>query len=408
MGAATYPDGVWLDGLQQLVDRLSARLGRSVCIDDAQGRLVVASGHFGDEDDLRVWAIVHRFSDPRVMEHFRSHGIYSWTRPGRVPENPELQFKARVCCPIRDHDILFGHLFLIDEGVTDPQIEEAAATAEQVGGLMYHRLALDEEGQRRAEILVRELVSPDPWTRRRAAQRAVEGRALHAADPVAALVVALAETDDASGAAGSVGADTDLRSAVHLATRDRLRGLGLVWLRPGEGVVLLFGRGAATAGEVAAAIVGRLEARGHRAVAGVGPVRSGDGAAATSYADAALTARAVRLLPELGTVAGSEDLGVYRWLLTLPRDELHPSRYPAPLRRLIEADPAGGLLETLATYLECGGDVGRASSALHVHRSTLYYRLGRIEELAGVDLRDGSQRLELHVGLKLRRLIQQL
>ena len=161
-------------------------------------------------------------------------------------------------------------------------------------------------------------------------------------------------------------------------------------------------------GDYAAAIVSRLEARGHQAVAGVGPVRSGDGAAATSYADAALTAQAVRLLPELGTVAGSEDLGVYRWLLTLPRDELHPSRYPAPLRRLIEADPAGGLLETLATYLECGGDVGRASSALHVHRSTLYYRLGRIEELAGVDLHEGSHRLELHVGLKLRRLVEQL
>ena len=35
----SYSDGAGLDGLQQVVDRLSARLGRAVAIDDTQGRL---------------------------------------------------------------------------------------------------------------------------------------------------------------------------------------------------------------------------------------------------------------------------------------------------------------------------------------------------------------------------------
>ncbi|MEI2776987.1 MAG: helix-turn-helix domain-containing protein [Tetrasphaera sp.] len=66
------------------------------------------------------------------------------------------------------------------------------------------------------------------------------------------------------------------------------------------------------------------------------------------------------------------------------------------------------LIETLSAYLDCGGDAARTAQALHLHRSTLYYRLGRIEEIAGADLRDGTQRLCLHQGLKLRRLVEAL
>jgi DNA-binding PucR family transcriptional regulator len=40
---------------------------------------------------------------------------------------------------------------------------------------------------------------------------------------------------------------------------------------------------------------------------------------------------------------------------------------------------------------------------LSIHRTTLYYRLGRITELTGMDLRDGGERLAVHLGLKLAR-----
>jgi DNA-binding PucR family transcriptional regulator len=40
-----------------------------------------------------------------------------------------------------------------------------------------------------------------------------------------------------------------------------------------------------------------------------------------------------------------------------------------------------------------------------LHRGTLYYRLQKAERIAGVDLRSGGDRLALHLGLKLARLI---
>jgi DNA-binding PucR family transcriptional regulator len=51
-------------------------------------------------------------------------------------------------------------------------------------------------------------------------------------------------------------------------------------------------------------------------------------------------------------------------------------------------DDHGELAKTLQTFLRCRFDRTAASEALHVHRNTLAYRLGRIEEITGLDLRN--------------------
>jgi DNA-binding PucR family transcriptional regulator len=61
-------------------------------------------------------------------------------------------------------------------------------------------------------------------------------------------------------------------------------------------------------------------------------------------------------------------------------------------------------VETLEAYLDRAGDAQAAAAALFVHRTTLYHRLRRIERIAGVDLRDGDDRLLLHMALRLRAL----
>lgn len=59
-------------------------------------------------------------------------------------------------------------------------------------------------------------------------------------------------------------------------------------------------------------------------------------------------------------------------------------------QRVLEPLARGGegadLMHTLRTLVRCGFDRARTSRALHVHRNTLGYRVGRIEQLAGLDL----------------------
>ena len=76
---------------------------------------------------------------------------------------------------------------------------------------------------------------------------------------------------------------------------------------------------------------------------------------------------------------------------------------PDGLRKLLD----GGheqLVLTLETYLDHAGDVKSTAAELWLHRTSLYYRLRRIEEVAGVDLNRGEDRLLCHVALRLSRL----
>ena len=57
---------------------------------------------------------------------------------------------------------------------------------------------------------------------------------------------------------------------------------------------------------------------------------------------------------------------------------------------------------TARTLLDRGGDAARTVGELHVHRTTLYYRLERIEALTGVNLKTGADRDNLHMALRLR------
>ena len=65
----------------------------------------------------------------------------------------------------------------------------------------------------------------------------------------------------------------------------------------------------------------------------------------------------------------------------------------------------GDLLATLREWLSAGCSTAAAADALVVHRNTVTYRLGRIEQLTGRTLRDSSVRLELQLALTIREIV---
>jgi sugar diacid utilization regulator len=108
-------------------------------------------------------------------------------------------------------------------------------------------------------------------------------------------------------------------------------------------------------------------------------------------------------------LATADDGGAACWaelsadalLAQFPQQVWADALLPRGAARLL-ADPAAStLLPTLGTFLDCAGDVRRTATELRVHRTTLYHRLSRVEQISGLNLRDGRDRLLMHLALRL-------
>ncbi|MER7156312.1 helix-turn-helix domain-containing protein, partial [Streptomyces lydicus] len=117
-----------------------------------------------------------------------------------------------------------------------------------------------------------------------------------------------------------------------------------------------------------------------------------------TWREALDAARAARAEPRLGPVAQWDDIGSYRMLTALPATGPDPAL--GPLLSPAHAE----LARTAEVFLDCAGQASRTAQVLGIHRQTLYYRLGRVEKLTGLDLDDGGHRLLLHMALKAARL----
>ncbi|MFI1015590.1 helix-turn-helix domain-containing protein [Streptomyces sp. NPDC020965] len=142
-----------------------------------------------------------------------------------------------------------------------------------------------------------------------------------------------------------------------------------------------------------------LTLAGATATAGMAAPRHGLGALDAAWREATAAARTARARPDAGPVARWSDIGPYRMLTALPTGLGHD---PAVSTLLDRAHAE--LARTAEVFLDCAGQASRTASALGIHRQTLYYRLSRIEQLTGLDLAEGEDRLLLHMALKAARL----
>lgn len=101
------------------------------------------------------------------------------------------------------------------------------------------------------------------------------------------------------------------------------------------------------------------------------------------------------------------DLGVFQLILSLSdRDRLVEfcDRNLGPIREYDHRQHAD-LVKTLEAFFHCNGNLSQTAETLIVHRNTLLYRMNRIEEIAGIDMKRPETRLALHFALTIRRLL---
>lgn len=395
-----------LEELQVIAESLASRLGRSVAIDDPRFRLLVHTSHGGETVDRhRVESIMQKVVRPHIVEWSLSHGIATATAPVHIPAHDDLGFIPRICVPVRRQGVLLAYLWLLDaqESVTDADLADAEESANAAGEVLYRDRLLGDLRRDDERRLLHDLLGAEAGVREDAARRLVaDGRLPEEAE---AVVLALRVRT-------SEHRDTDV--AVEVALRHvgrRLAPLYGLWAGFGhvDGAMLVAGRrpldpaGLRTIAEDLRAEAAAALGEGATVEVGIGSIVAAAGLAHESRDRAWCALRVAERIPGFGPVVAWDSLGVYRLLVRLSLDRFSDDAVAEGLLRLLEVDHSGALGETLEVYLDEAGRATATIKRLQIHRTSLYHRLNRIEEITGMSLSSGQDRLALHLGVKLAR-----
>jgi PucR C-terminal helix-turn-helix domain/GGDEF-like domain len=403
------------DDLQRLVDSLANRLGRSLVLEDRQQRMVVYSQHREPMDEVRRESILRRETTPEVIGWFRKMGIHEATEPTRMPGNEDLHMLPRVCIPIRHRGLLLGFLWFIDpdDSMTDAEIQTAVTVGHDFALALYRENLSRELARQRENEALRNLLITEPAARAHAARELIDSGHFAQSEAVVAMVAMPIRTS-------GVEPDESLRSAIEQGLTGVRRQLGpresLHLVRFDHGLLIVLSKphtGVASPDSAEELLRSMTSAAGkengvERIVVGVGSTAPRLEGIKESYEQALLAAQVASQLPSAGPVANWDELGVYRALVQLSKDEIGGAPLHPGLNRLLVGEANAPLVETLETYLDSAGNAQKTAEQLFLHRTTLYYRLKRISELTDADLHDGNDRLALHLGLKLARLTGRL
>ncbi len=140
---------------------------------------------------------------------------------------------------------------------------------------------------------------------------------------------------------------------------------------------------------------------------GIGNPYSGLGNMRKSLREAEQALRVAKFSSSRNAVYYYNDLGIYTLIYNVRDQQVLEKFYHDILGSVIEYDRinSSSLLSTLEMYLRESGNITITSEKLFIHRNTLKYRVQKIEEILGCDLKDFRDCINLEVALMIGRYL---
>lgn len=382
-------------GLDELAVTLATLVKQSVSIENERFE-AYANHNLAPVDEARRYTQQQGRTDPRLVEALGKRGylaeIRRTLRPVMLPKMPDVGLEMeRILAPIVVNGEIYGYVWIIADGNPLSELERMAVeSGSTIAALMLLRQekAQHEEAVERGDLVAR-LLTPkaaerEDWFADRALRYGLNLRA-----PFRIVVVD--------------GLKPPLNRAVTRAARLAQTGPWAALVGQAAEQVILVVQDSAPVETVADLLVQHMNGDFGLPRVVISGVGRGAAWAARAFTDVqdALTV-AIKLTPS-ARIVRCDTLGFLLALYRAGPDALRTSPFADALRDLRTEDGAD-LFHTLEVYLDLGGSGVSAADALHIHRSTLNYRLGRITDLTHADLGDPLQRVNLHTALKLIRL----
>ncbi len=409
-----------LDGgdLKDLARTMADLIGQSISIENEKFE-ALASHNIADIDEARRYTLSEGRTNPRLIAALEAgrylQQIRTSLRPVQLPRIPDVGLEMeRILAPIVVHGDIYGYLWIIadDRPLNDLDrlaIESGATIAALM--LFYQEAVVSTEASLKGGLLTQliELAGDINGAGREAVltdQALRYGVNLNA--PFALLVIetTVGEAPAFSTAALANGSHRLLnwyRKVDRAARAGEWR--AVVGQFAGQ-IVVLAQHDPASITLIADGIHAALRADDRSQVRiGVSGVVRGAAHVAAAYHQCRDTLIITTRLGDPHPTVGFDSLGYLHALYKAGADSLNANAYADLLRPLIDETQAD-LFHTLEVYLDTGANGVGTAEMLHIHRSTLNYRLQQIEKICAVKLADPMLRTNLQIALKLLRLFE--
>ena len=378
-------------GLQDLADVLADLIGQSISIETERFE-ALASTNIKAIDEARRYTLEHGRTNPKLLQALEQRGILQriadTLRYVELPQIPHVGLEMeRILAPVVVHGEIYGYMWIIADGSPLNDIDRMAIES---GSTVAALMLLHQEAAQTAEAslkgnLLAQLIEGD------GRQTVLTDQALRfGLDLTQPYRMLLLQTPSTNGL-------RLYRQVDRLAAEQDWP--ALVGQFAGQ-VILLLAEDA-DVGQAAHLLQQRLSHPSLRV--GVSAVHSIPDAAPQAHAQCQEALEITQKLGQGAPITPFDQLGYTRTLYRAGPTSLDGNPFAGPLRSL-QAETGADLFNTLETYLDLGGNGVATAEALHIHRSTLNYRLQRIEQIIDQSLSRPATRLDLHLTLKQIRL----
>lgn len=390
-------------GLKDLAGELAILLNHSISIENERFE-VIATKNIREVDEARRYTQLHGRTDPRLVEALEKRDILpqirKHLRPMHLAVMPDVGLEMeRILAPIVVHGEIYGYIWIIAD---DHGLSQIDLMAIESGSTIAALMMLYQESVQSAEAslkgnLISQLIQGEIGRETILTDQSMR----YGVDLRSPYVMMLIEC----GVTGTMRLGQLYRAINQLIANDGWQ--AVVGQFAGQIVVL------AQDNEHLKALAARVQER----VAltklcadtiprvGVSGLQQGATCVKLAYDQCMDVLNITRRLSPSARVIYFTDLGYLHTLYHAGSHSLSGNPFVPLLRRLLEEKQAD-LFRTLEAYLDAGGNGVGTAEALHIHRSTLNYRLQRIFQICDVNLQDPVIRMNLQVALKLMRLFE--
>lgn len=390
-------------GLKHLAVRLAELLGHSVSIETANFD-AIATHNITEIDEARRYTQLHGRTDPRLVTALEKRGILPEIRENLRPKYLEAMPDVglgmeRILAPIVVHGEIYGFMWVIAD---EHGLSEIDMMAIESGSTIAALMMLYQESVQSAEASLKGSLMSQLIEGNASRETILTDASMrYGVDLRSSYVMMMVECL----MNGSQKLTTLYRTINQMIASD---GWNAVVGQFAGQIVLL-----AQDDEHLKALAARIQERAALSKlcgdstprVGVSGLQQGTENVRCAYDQCVDVLHITRRLDPGGRVMYFSELGYLHTLFHAGAGTLSGNPYVPLLRRLLDEKQAD-LFRTLEAYLDSGGNGVGTAEILHIHRSTLNYRLQRINHIIEYNLQDPMIRTNLQVAVKLMRLFE--